>query len=181
MPRPRAAPAPITPVLGRRALNRATLGRQLLLERSTAPVLEVVEHLVGLQSQVPDVPYLALWSRLRDFDPVQLARLTRDRAVVRSPLMRTTIHLVTAADAAGLRPLMHPVLARTFASTAWGQGLRGQHLEPILAAGRRLIEERPRSRAQLASLLHEQFGQLPRAGNRRRAPLGPLTRRRNWC
>ena len=56
-------------VLSRRALNRALLARQLLLERTSIPVPDVVEHLLGLQAQAPMPPYYGLWSRLTDFDP----------------------------------------------------------------------------------------------------------------
>src|SRR6185295_11480699 len=92
-------------VLTARALNRATLARQLLLARSDRPVLHSVHHLVGLQAQVPLHPYPALWSRLERFDPAVLARLLEDRAVVRIVVMRGTLHLVTADDARLLRPL----------------------------------------------------------------------------
>lgn len=93
-----------TPVLSNRALNRATLARQLLLERSPMPVLGAVEHLVGLQAQEPLNPYTALWSRLERFVPDSLAALLDERRVVRIPLMRSTIHLVSANDCLVLRP-----------------------------------------------------------------------------
>ena len=56
-------------VLTRRALNRATLERQLLLRRSAMSPTDAVHHLVGLQAQNPLDPYLAMWSRLDAFDP----------------------------------------------------------------------------------------------------------------
>ena len=49
-------------VLSGRALNRATLARQLLLERDKRTPLATVEHLVGMQAQVPHNPYTGLWS-----------------------------------------------------------------------------------------------------------------------
>ena len=97
-------------VLDRRALNRATLERQLLLRRSELPVLDAVKHLVGLQAQEPLNPYTALWSRLDGFRPEALARLLEERQVVRLAVMRSTVHLVTADDCLVLRPLMQPVL-----------------------------------------------------------------------
>ena len=83
-------------VLTDRELNRATLARQLLLERSTMGVHDAVEHLVGLQAQEPWDPYLALWSRLEGFDPQELGAGLEDRSLVRIVVMRGTIHLLTA-------------------------------------------------------------------------------------
>ena len=62
-------------------------------------MLDTLQHLVGLQAQVPSVPHLALWDRLAGYDPAELDRLLVERRVVRTQLMRTTIHAVTASDA----------------------------------------------------------------------------------
>ena len=86
-------------VLSRRALNRALLARQHLLERPAGPVLAMVEHLVGLQAQAPFPPYYGLLARLDGFRPEDLAALLISRDVVRIALMRGTIHLVSADDA----------------------------------------------------------------------------------
>src|SRR6202161_3176751 len=102
-----------------RALNRALLGRQLLLRREPLPgatgpradrVIETVEHLAGLQAQAPFPPYYGLWSRLDGFRPADLAGLLTTRQVVRIALMRGTIHLVSARDCLLLRPLVQPAL-----------------------------------------------------------------------
>ncbi|TRW47283.1 winged helix DNA-binding domain-containing protein [Georgenia yuyongxinii] len=148
------------PVLGRRALGRATLDRQGLLDRTHTSVPDLLERLVGLQGQVPGVPYTALWSRLADFDPATLSAAMADRSVVRAPLMRTTLHTVTARDALALQPLMAPVLARTFASTAWGKRLRGVDLGEAFTVARELVAERPRTRAELGGLLGARFPDL---------------------
>jgi hypothetical protein len=125
------------------------LARQLLLERVRMSVAAALEHLVGLQAQVPRVPHLALWDRLAGYDPAELDGLMTSRTVVRTQLMRTTIHTVTAADALGLRPLLQPVLDRTFSGTAWGQRLRGADLAAVVAEAADLLTERPLGRAQL--------------------------------
>lgn len=140
--------------LDRRTLNRALLARQLLLRRESRPVPDIVEHLVGLQAQEPGDPYVALWSRLEPFDPEELGRLITERRALRAQLMRATIHLVTDRDALALSPVMRPVLRRTFSSQSpFGRNLAGVDLDAVVAAGRALIEERPRTRAELRALL----------------------------
>src|SRR3954452_2195234 len=109
------------PSLDRRALNRALLARQWLLEPRRATALEAVEHLVGLQAQDVKAPYFQLVARLRGFDPAELSSLLETRAAVRIVLMRGTIHLVSAADAHRLRPLVQPALTRATESN-WGVG-----------------------------------------------------------
>src|SRR5690349_13936503 len=141
-------------VLGKKALNRATLGRQLLLRRSDLSVLQAVEHLVGLQAQVPSNPYIALWSRLAEFRPESLARLLEDRKVVRLPLMRATIHLVSADDCLELRPLMQPVLdAELDRHSEYGPALGELDLEPVLQAARLVLAESPRTGPELRASL----------------------------
>ena len=81
-----------------RELNRATLARQLLLERVQLPVADAVHRLGALQAQRPRAPYVALAARLDGFQPEQLTRALHEREVVRATLMRETLHLVTAAD-----------------------------------------------------------------------------------
>jgi hypothetical protein len=148
---------PVHPVLSRRSLGRATLARQLLLERSDLGVVEAIEHVVGLQAQVPAVPYLALWNRLEGFTADDLSTAMLDRAVVRMTLMRGTIHTVSAGDARALRPWVQPMLERVFATTPWGKALKGYDIAPALAAAAQLTAEQPRTRAELAPLLTMQF------------------------
>lgn len=105
---------PMTAVLTNRALNRATLARQHLLRPVRMSALEMIEHLVGLQSQEPLSAYGGLWTRLEDFQPAELSALIENRQAVRILAMRGTIHLFSAADCLGLRPLMQPVLDRSF-------------------------------------------------------------------
>jgi hypothetical protein len=145
-------------ILGSRALNRSLLARQLLLSRSDMPVLGAVEHLVGLQAQVPLNPYTALWSRLRGFRPDELAGLLLDRLVVRIVVMRGTIHLVSSDDCLLLRPLVQPVLDRELARhPQFGPALDGLDIEPVLAFARPLLAERPRTGGELREAMAARF------------------------
>ena len=144
--------------LGPRALNRATLARQLLLERATIPALAAIEHLAGMQAQAPRAPYVGLWTRLRDFRAQALSELVETRRAVRGPLMRATLHLVSARDWFAFRPLVQPVLERSFAGSPFDIG--GVDVLELLATGRAQIEERPRSRAELGELLARRWPEI---------------------
>jgi Winged helix DNA-binding domain len=145
-------------VLTLRELNRATLERQMLVRRQKLPAAEAIEHLVGLQAQAPNPPYVGLWTRLEGFHPDELARLITDRRAVRIALMRNTIHLVTARDCLKLRPLVQPVFDRAlYANRTHRAGIDGMDVEAVVAAGRALLEERPRTAKELGELLQERW------------------------
>ena len=141
-----------------RALNRALLERQLLVRRSPLSTLEALEHLVGMQAQAPDPPYVGLWTRLEGFHPDELARLITSRSAVRIALMRNTVHLVSARDCLKLRPLVQSVLDRGLhANRAHRAGIEGVDIEALVAAGRALLEERPRTAKELGMHLQERW------------------------
>ncbi len=96
--------------LSSKQLNRATLDRQLLLDRRTIDVVDAVERVGGLQAQEPASPYLALWNRAEGFDPAELDDAFADGRIVKGSLMRLTLHAVTADDHAPLRAAMLPLL-----------------------------------------------------------------------
>ncbi|MER8035185.1 winged helix DNA-binding domain-containing protein [Streptomyces hydrogenans] len=104
------ATAPPPPALTARALNRATLARQSLLAREPVGVEEAVRRVVALQAQQPGSPYVALWNRVADFDPAALDEAIGGFRLVRSTLMRITLHLVHAEDYRPFRQAVEPTL-----------------------------------------------------------------------
>ncbi|MGW4239439.1 winged helix DNA-binding domain-containing protein [Streptomyces sp. NPDC004749] len=152
-----------TTVLGTRALGRAALARQSLLDRSDVPVLDAVAHLGGLQAQEPQEPFVGLWSRLRAFDPAALSDLLTGRHVVRTHLMRRTVHLVTADDALAWRARHNAMLRQRVLGT-YRRELDGVDLDELAAAGRAVMADgEPRSMGELARAV---AGRWPEPGPR---------------
>ncbi|HWD79941.1 MAG TPA: winged helix DNA-binding domain-containing protein [Kribbella sp.] len=143
-------------VLSRRQLNRTFLQRQQLLRRRPGTAAELIERLVGLQAQAPLAPYVALWSRLENFDPGELSDLMTSRRAVRATLLRATIHLVTADDCLRLWRLVHPVADRGFRG-AFGKQLAGADVDAIVAYGSELLSRAPYTRAALRNELGERW------------------------
>jgi len=179
-------------VLSLRAVNRALLARQLLLDRPrlpasgrarTAHVVQTIEHLVGLQAQAPFPPYYGLHSRLDGFRPGDLAALITDRSVVRIALMRGTIHLVSARDCLPLRRQLQPVLERGMRGT-FGRQLAGVDPGALAAAGRELVESAPMTFSQLGEALAGRWPDHPPAalaqGVRALVPLVQVPPRAVW-
>ncbi|MGD9991155.1 winged helix DNA-binding domain-containing protein [Pseudonocardia sp.] len=143
--------------LSSRALNRATLARQLLLDRAGLAVHDAVAHLGGVQAQEPQEPFVGLWSRLRGFDPAVLSGLLVDRRLVRTTLMRRTIHLVTADDALAWRSRHDEMLRRRMLGV-YRQELAGVDLDELAAAGRELMADgQPRTQAEVGRALGERW------------------------
>lgn len=142
-------------LLSQRALNRATLARQHLLEPTRLTVIELIEHLGGMQAQAPLAPYIGLWTRQKSFDPIELSTLAESREVARLQLMRNTVHLVSARDALGWRDLFSMLHAADF--RAHFRLPADVPLDAVVARAAHLLEERPHTRAELGKRLAEHW------------------------
>jgi Winged helix DNA-binding domain len=142
-------------VLSVRALNRATLARQLLLARESCTVVSAVERLCGLQAQEPKPPFIGLWSRVEGFEREQLRAALEAREVVRATLMRGTLHLMSAADFEALRATLRPVLEQGL--RLLGDRAEGLDVAAVVPVARGLLEQQPRTFADLRALLVEAF------------------------
>jgi Winged helix DNA-binding domain len=132
-----------------RELNRATLARQLLLQRRRMPLAHALERVAGLQAQWAPATYVGLWTRVEGFARATLEQALMQRRVVRAVLMRGTIHLVSLADygsfgaAVGPPPWLKPEAA------ALGDRLH----DAVRAFGRE-----PRTRAEVTEFLARDHG-----------------------
>jgi hypothetical protein len=129
-----------------RELRLATLARQLLLGRAQLSAVAAVERLAGLQAQDANGPYLGLAARLDGFTRDELTRAIEARQVVVATLQRVTMHMVTAADHAWVKPTLAPMLEQTRRLPA----IRDLDQEALLAEARRRAPVRMRDLRELA-------------------------------
>ena len=106
--------------LERRELTAALAARQLLIERRRLGPVEAIRRLSPLQAQHPRAPYLALAARLDNFARADLEAAIAARRVVKTTLMRHTLHLVAAADYPG-----YAQVARQARLRAWRKAYPG--------------------------------------------------------
>lgn len=139
-------------VLTLRELNRATLARQLVLERETLTPPEAIERVAGLQSQTTNAPYIGLWTRLRGFHRDELTRSMEHRQVVRATMMRSTLHLTTADDYLRLRPALQSALTRALRSF-FGARAKGFNIDRLVTEAQAYLEQQPRTFTELRALL----------------------------
>jgi len=143
------------PVLTLRELNRATLARQMLLERASLPVVTAIERLAALQAQWAPSPYLALWSRLENFERESLwSAIEKKHTVIRARLMRGTLHLVSARDF-----YAYAVATQDLQRGAWNRLQVGQGVDPKAVAKLAVaFARKPRSKEDVVSHLTERLG-----------------------
>jgi hypothetical protein len=142
-------------ILTLRQLNRATLARQMLLERDSLPVPAAVERLVGMQAQQAIAPYVGLWTRIKDFTRGDLARLIESRKVIKATLMRGTLHLATAADYLWLRGTLQPALTAGFEDITKRREGKAIDFDKVFKAARKFIGDEPRTFAEISAMLAE--------------------------
>lgn len=144
-----------TPKLTLRQLNRATLARQLLLERTELPVTAAVEQLCGIQAQEAKPPFVGLWTRLAGFRCEDLQSVLHKRNVVRATFVRGTLHLLSARDYVAFRAPIQPVLDE--GQRVLGSRARGLDVDKVLPVATELFRETPRDFTELRALLRAEF------------------------
>jgi Winged helix DNA-binding domain len=144
--------------LTQRALNRALLARQQLLERSTRTMTEIIEQVGGLQTQYAPAGYIGMWSRLAGFERPMLTRALEDRTVVQATMMRATIHMVSAADYWPMTLGQRRVRREWFANVARRE-IEKLDMDGAAAATRQVLADGPLRIGELSERLAERgFG-----------------------
>lgn len=139
-----------------RALNRALLARQMLLERAEVSPEAVIARLVGLQGQEAKHPFVALWTRLKGFRREDLLEAVRARRVVRATWARATLHLVGRDDYLALRATLQPVLTGAMLGIFKNRGI-DPDVPPILKAAERVYDQGPMTFGTMRAALQAQF------------------------
>jgi Winged helix DNA-binding domain len=143
-----------------RALNRALLARQGLLERLDVPLVEAVEAVGALQAQHwPALP-VALWSRVQGFSVEDLYAALQRRELLSGTLLRATLHLVSARE--------HPAYAAVVAAAGTDDWRRtsaepGGEVDALRAALLAYTREAPRSGEEIAAFIEEWVAAHPDA------------------
>src|SRR2546430_7441018 len=147
--------SPARPVLTLRELNRAMLARQLLLERTRIGIVPAIERLAALQAQWSPSPYIALWSRLKDFRREQLWSAIERHEVIRARLMRGTLHLVSSRDF-----YAYAVATQDLQRGAWNRLQVGRGVDPKKVAALAIAFARqPRAKEDVLAHIHERIGE----------------------
>ncbi|MDP9293609.1 MAG: winged helix DNA-binding domain-containing protein [Actinomycetota bacterium] len=84
--------------LTRPELTAALAARQMLLDRQRLAPGEAIRRLTPLQGQHAPAPYIALAARLEGFTRDDLEAALSSRSVVKTTIMRLTLHLAAAAE-----------------------------------------------------------------------------------
>jgi len=140
--------------------NRTLLERQHLLERVDEDVVEVVDRIVGLQSQDPQAAFYGLACRVEGFDPADVDELLTERELVRITLQRGTVFLADGLDARWIRELMQPTLSSAV-ETNHGRRLVDVTSDEVTDHARDRLADGPLSAAALRASLAERWPDEP--------------------
>lgn len=150
-------------VLTARALNRAYLARQGLLERGEAGPSTVTRGLIALQGQATHPPYTALWNRIEQLTTHTVDSAFTDGTLVRLALFRSTIHVIAGDEVHALRTLTIPLLRRDF-PPHMRAAMAAVDRPAAIARMRALAEAEPISWSALGRAVQHEFPVVDVAG-----------------
>ena len=103
--------------LTRQELTAALAARQMLLGRQSLAPAEAIRRLTPLQGQDSPAPYVALAARLDRFARADLEAALDSAHVVKTTIMRLTLHLVAAAEYPAYAQITREAPMRTWRKT----------------------------------------------------------------
>ena len=135
-------------------LRRLRMRAQRLTGRRPREVAELVRAVGGLQAQDTKASRLAVRARSRGLDQEAVRKAcNRDRSVVRTWVMRGTLHMVAAEDAGWLVALLGPGFAAGNRRRRLQLGLDDRRCEQALEVLPAVLADGPLSRGELVRAL----------------------------
>jgi hypothetical protein len=143
-----------------RALGRALLARQGLLDRFDRPLAQVVEAIGAMQGQAWAALPVGLWSRMASFAPQDLYHALRDGQLHWGIGIRGTLHLVSARE--------HPAYAVVSAeggTRSWHRAIEqtSPAMDDLRAALLAFAAPRPRTNEEIREFAEAWVGEHPHA------------------
>jgi Winged helix DNA-binding domain len=141
-------------LLGEGAILGERMARQGLVDRRATTVVEAVALTGGVQAQDLAAGRLGVRARGRGLTDAEVTwALEVDRSVVRTSVMRSTLHLVAAVDAGWLARLFGPVIRTSFATRWRGIGLDERLLTRTAEALPEILSAKPMTRPEIVDAL----------------------------
>jgi len=128
------------------------LDRQLLIQRANISLSEATERVIGWQSQIPNPPYIGLWTRLESFQRDDLTNAMQNRQIVRCAMFRSTLHLITQADHHRFHRVIEPALVKGLRSFH-GRNIEGLNILPLVDVIKPFLSQSPRSMGEIGKFL----------------------------
>jgi hypothetical protein len=161
-------------------LERMT--RQGLAARSAATTAAVAAAAVGLQAQDVGAARLGVRARSSAVDEASVVdAIQRDRSVVRTWLMRSTVHLIPAADTRWMTALFGPLMERSYRTRWRNLGITEAVVDAAASHVGELLAGRGLTRHELAAELAARGVTLGEDGQAPTHLLAALTARGLTC
>lgn len=129
--------------------------RQGLARQTTAQPAHLATSVVGLQAQDINAARLGVRARSSSLDEAAVVTACEvERSVVRTWLMRATVHLVAAEDVRWLVALFGPMIERRFKNTRWRQlGIDDRLIDAAIEFAKEILQDRQLTRHEIAAEL----------------------------
>ena len=132
------------------------MARHGFAERPAADVVSAAAMVCGIQAQDGPASRLGVRARTRGLTEADVLAAIEQRRVVRTWLMRNTIHLVPAEDVRWMTALLGPMIRRRFETVRWPQlGLTPDLLDRAAAVTTEILRGRSLTRGAFAAELAE--------------------------